>query len=1134
MKVNRISYILFVLMLQLSDFAYSQSADRNYILSKKILDNGEITTVKYIDGLGRTVEVVGNGLGGNGKTVANYTKYDELDMPTENWNNFVCPGNSLDFIDESSAASLLENTYDGDKYGFTKTEYSIFGDLISMQGAGAAWHENGKKRTVGYFTNNDADKVKIYQAGDENASLIETGKYFPTGSLAKITETDEDGNITCTFKDKGGKIVLVRRGDSNDTYYVYNTVGQLCYVISPEYQNAKPKKQGEYDVYNGRYANLKAKYVYEYRYDERGRLVKKILPDCQYIQYWYDDADRLTYMQDGNLRSKKLYRFMFYDQLGRLALQGTCSACDRSKIGIPMAKLYTEYRGEANSMYAISGLDSDFKLKNIEIVNYYDNYDYLAAVIMKSNTLLHSKAENNSKVCAIGLQTGRIVRASNGEMLFNVMYYDAKGRIEKTLSTQLGGYLQETTMSYTFTDNPKRVTLTDYFSEDSIVVKANYDYEYNRFNDKLQCINLKVNNIIGTRIVDNTYDDLGRLLSARYSTIDDCDIVKYSYNSRNWLTSISSNHFSENIHYTDGIGTPCYNGNISSMQWQNGASSPKSGYKFAYDGLNRLTSAIYGEGDDMSQNIDRFSEKDIVYNENGSIYRMKRYGMLNDGSYGLVDDIKAKLAGNQLYHIDDFAAETNYKGAFDFNDADGIDKEYIYNNNGALVSDANKGIARIYYDDMNNPLRIVFTNGNTTEYVYSCTGTKLRTVHKTAIAGVSIGLNSGRILEASEVLSADSVDYHGNYIYENGSLDKILFEGGYARLREIGLPYKGEGGVRRIHYTKCCEYNYFIKDHLGNNRVVIRDIDAWSGAWSGGEFEVAQVTNYYPFGGVFSTNSYVKSSDAQPYKYNGKELDRTHGLDWYDYGARNYDAIVPMFTSIDPHCEKYYNKSPYVYGNNNPIRFVDPNGKDDWDKVVGFVYGIVTDVIPGTDGLRDSYTPSNYADYNTGLQNADKTSTVVGAALVVDGGKDVATGLSVASTSATVMVASGGTTAPVTGTTAVGGLTLAAKGGLEMGVGAVMLANTSKNSSKGYDRGKSKKMTRNEAQQEVLKGKAPKTIENVHPPHSGQKHAQPHVHLKKGRGAINQDGSGHDGPKPQLTAEEISFIRRIKGFINIF
>ncbi|MBO5629213.1 MAG: hypothetical protein J5965_09105, partial [Aeriscardovia sp.] len=142
-----------------------------------------------------------------------------------------------------------------------------------------------------------------------------------------------------------------------------------------------------------------------------------------------------------------------------------------------------------------------------------------------------------------------------------------------------------------------------------------------------------------------------------------------------------------------------YNGNISSMQWQNGASAVKSGYKFSYDGLNRLTSAIYGEGDDMSQNADRFSEKGITYNANGSIYRMKRYGMLNDGSYGLVDDLRIKLDGNQLHHIDDFAAETNYKGSANFADADGSGQEYWFNGNGSLSADANKGIARIDYDN---------------------------------------------------------------------------------------------------------------------------------------------------------------------------------------------------------------------------------------------------------------------------------------------------------------------------------------------------------------------------------------------------------------------------------------------------
>ena len=62
-------------------------------------------------------------------------------------------------------------------------------------------------------------------------------------------------------------------------------------------------------------------------------------------------------------------------------------------------------------------------------------------------------------------------------------------------------------------------------------------------------------------------------------------------------------------------------------------------------------------------------------------------------------------------------------------------------------------------------------------------------------------------------------------------------------------------------------------------------------------------------------------------KYNGKEFDRTHGLDWYDYSARQYDPASGRFTSMDPLCEKYYNISPYSYCAGNPIRYVDPDGR---------------------------------------------------------------------------------------------------------------------------------------------------------------------------------------------------------------
>ena len=64
---------------------------------------------------------------------------------------------------------------------------------------------------------------------------------------------------------------------------------------------------------------------------------------------------------------------------------------------------------------------------------------------------------------------------------------------------------------------------------------------------------------------------------------------------RGWLTAISGNKFSQNLYYNTGNGTPCYNGNISSMTWKAGNETTLRGYKFTYDGLNRMLDAIYGE-----------------------------------------------------------------------------------------------------------------------------------------------------------------------------------------------------------------------------------------------------------------------------------------------------------------------------------------------------------------------------------------------------------------------------------------------------------------------------------------------------------------------------------------------------------
>ena len=108
---------------------------------------------------------------------------------------------------------------------------------------------------------------------------------------------------------------------------------------------------------------------------------------------------------------------------------------------------------------------------------------------------------------------------------------------------------------------------------------------------------------------------------------------------------------------------------------------------------------------------------------------------------------------------------------------------------------------------------------------------------------------------------------------------------------------------------------YYNKDHQGSVRVVAAQ-----------DGTVEQVTNYYPFGAPYADPNAVMGATVQPYKYNGKELDRMHGLDTYDYGARQYEPVLARWDRVDPLCEKYYDVSPYAYCGDDPVNILDFHG----------------------------------------------------------------------------------------------------------------------------------------------------------------------------------------------------------------
>ncbi len=571
-------------------------------------------------------------------------------------------------------------------------------------------------------------------------------------------------------------------------------------------------------------------YAFQYKYDGRKRMTHKKVPGADWAYMVYDERDRLVMTQDGNQRVKAQPEWTFtkYDALNRPILTGIYIEADtatrdqedmQTKINTFYANAEGEDWFESEGGNELGYTNRCFPDQTDEskhlTVTYYDDYSFKSLITTANdykydNTRLvesgSDKGQPEQEFNRVqGQVTGsRVKNLDSNEWMWSVNYYDDRYRVIQVTADNNKGGIDKTTSVYDFVGKVLR-TKTDHSISGGTPVATSRKMTYDHVGRLLETEH-RTNNGPAVTLAKNEYNELGQLITKNLHSENGSTYkqqVDYRYNIRGWLTRINDSnlsamdggakdYFGMELAYENNIGVGGqdfqYNGNISAIKYSTNQGlgfnneeleifePTERGYVFQYDAMNRLNSATHKENTVAWTSSLAYHEDGIDYDLNGNIMHLNRKGEQGVG----MDELNYHYKGNQLLYVKD---ET--ESAEGFNDGNTTRDDYLYDENGNMVTDKNKDIATIEYNYLNLPNRVVKSSGEYVKYIYNAAGVKL----------------SQQVYNASNQLQKHS-DYLGEFFYENDTLKFVNHEEGRIVMTEANP-----------------EYQYFLKDHLGNNRI---------------------------------------------------------------------------------------------------------------------------------------------------------------------------------------------------------------------------------------------------------------------------------------------------------------------------
>ncbi|WP_330746031.1 DUF6443 domain-containing protein [Chryseobacterium sp. CP-77] len=944
--------------LLLSNITYGQlstiSSNENYIQTKTYLDYNGTTvtksseTVQYFDGLGRPKQIVKVKASPLGKDVVTPIEYDPFGRQVMDYLPVPQGGTLNGAITPNPLSNLSNSPYGNEKiYSERVLEKSPLDRVLEQKQVGNDW--NGKSVKFSYDTNGFNE---VYQfttttswvdGATKSALSLSSATVYAPNQLYKNSVKDEDDNETIEFKNGKGQVLLVRKIKSSsehiDTYYVYNEYDQLAFVIPP------------LAVHKPITDDLLNTLCYQYRYDGRGRLVEKKLPGKGWEYMVYNKADRLILTQDTVLKGKGQWLFTKYDQFGRVIYTGiTGSTSSRvsmqnsANINVNLYETRTATAGlTLNGMPVYyTKVSTPTNVTQVLSVNYYDTYPAYSfnpafpSTIQGEPVLTETPTADGRSTKGLPVMSF-VKNIEDNNWTKNYTYYDQKGRAIGNHSTNhLGGYTY-TESKLDFAGVTKQtVTRHKRLSTDTErVITETYDYDNQ---NRLVTHKHKIDNNAEEILAQNTYNELSQLESKKVGGVtasSPLQQIDYKYNIRGWLTQINdpanlgNDLFGYKINYNKVEGLeipnsdypnqkvkPRYNGNIAEVSWKTltEENEPLKRYGYVYDPLNRLSAGFYQKAG--NETAKEYFEK-IEYDLNGNIARLQRSaGLLTGSTIALsIDNLKYDYTGNRLTKVTE--EQIGNSDGYPYLATHNI---IGYDDNGNMTSHKDKGITDIQYNSLNLVKKFSYSYGSFS-YKYRADGVKVE--------------KESYFIIPNETYR---VHYFDGFQYSEYNDSKIF-----------GLDFvptaEGYFDFRKNLYI----YNYV--DHLGNIRLSYSDsnkdgtiqprdmstdhcIDLGNGmtgctaVWIPGE--IVEVNNYYPFGLKHEgyNNSNLGFTPYQ-YKYNGKELQES-GM--YDYGARMYMPDLGRWGVIDPLAETSRRWTPYNYAFNNPLRFIDSDGRKatDW------------------------------------------------------------------------------------------------------------------------------------------------------------------------------------------------------------